>query len=94
MLKILTKENLCDNMIKRFGGLAQLARAPALQAGGHRFDSDILHQKTDVRKGIFFLALKREFQRNDSKSCFGDNKVLHEVKVLLFSTLFIFENCF
>ena len=26
-----------------FGGLAQLARAPALQAGGRRFDSDILH---------------------------------------------------
>jgi hypothetical protein len=26
------------------GGLAQLARAPALQAGGHRFDSDILHK--------------------------------------------------
>ena len=25
------------------GGLAQLARAPALHAGGHRFDSDILH---------------------------------------------------
>ena len=24
------------------GGLAQLARAPALHAGGHRFDSDIL----------------------------------------------------
>ena len=27
-----------------FGGLAQLARAPALQAGGRRFDSDILHR--------------------------------------------------
>ena len=27
----------------RFGGVAQLARAPALHAGGHRFDSDILH---------------------------------------------------
>jgi hypothetical protein len=27
------------------GGLAQLARAPALQAGGHRFDSDILHKE-------------------------------------------------
>ena len=27
------------------GGLAQLARAPALHAGGHRFESDILHQK-------------------------------------------------
>ena len=26
-----------------WGGLAQLARAPALHAGGHRFDSDILH---------------------------------------------------
>ena len=28
----------------KLGGLAQLARAPALQAGGHRFDSDILHR--------------------------------------------------
>ena len=28
------------------GGLAQLARAPALQAGGHRFKPDILHKKT------------------------------------------------
>ncbi len=27
------------------GGLAQLARAPALHAGGHRFDSDILHSE-------------------------------------------------
>ena len=26
------------------GGLAQLARALALQAKGHRFDSDILHK--------------------------------------------------
>ena len=26
-----------------FGGLAQLARASALHAEGHRFDSDILH---------------------------------------------------
>ena len=29
--------------LEKEGGLAQLARAPALQAGGHRFDSDILH---------------------------------------------------
>jgi hypothetical protein len=27
------------------GGLAQLARALALQARGHRFDSDILHNQ-------------------------------------------------
>ena len=30
----------------KLGGLAQLARAPALQAGGRRFDSDILHGET------------------------------------------------
>ena len=29
--------------LQKKGGLAQLARAPALQAGGHRFESDILH---------------------------------------------------
>ena len=30
-----------------FGGLAQLARAPALQAGGQRFESVILHMTSD-----------------------------------------------
>ena len=30
------------------GGLAQLARAPALHAGGQRFDSVILHLKEMV----------------------------------------------
>ena len=30
--------------LTREGGLAQLARAPALQAGGQRFESVILHQ--------------------------------------------------
>ena len=30
------------------GGLAQLARAPALHAGGHRFDSDILHDSYKI----------------------------------------------
>ena len=34
----------------RIGGLAQLARAPALQAGGQRFESVILH--VSVRKRI------------------------------------------
>ncbi len=32
----------CDNG-PQYGGLAQLARAPALQAGGQRFESVILH---------------------------------------------------
>ncbi len=39
------------------GGLAQLARAPALQAGGQRFESVILHTKVwecvmDERKRV------------------------------------------
>ena len=31
-----------------FGGLAQLARAPALQAGGQRFESVILHSQVSM----------------------------------------------
>ena len=31
------------------GGLAQLARAPALHAGGQRFESVILHSKSEIR---------------------------------------------
>ena len=34
------------------GGLAQLARALAWHARGHRFDSDILHEKT--ASAVFF----------------------------------------
>ena len=29
---------------EKYGGLAQLARAPALQAGGRRFKSDTIHE--------------------------------------------------
>ena len=35
-----------------FGGVAQLARAPALQAGGQEFDSPYLHQ-TDLKVSNF-----------------------------------------
>ena len=34
---------LIHSKLLPFGGLAQLARAPALQAGGHRFDPVHLH---------------------------------------------------
>ena len=34
-----------------YGGLAQLARAPALQAGGQRFESVILHVSGNFRIG-------------------------------------------
>ena len=36
-------ENLKPADLEPHGGLAQLARAPALQAGGQRFESVILH---------------------------------------------------
>ena len=44
-------------MEAKVGGLAQLARALAWHARGHRFDSDILHQiqRTAFRKGRRFL---------------------------------------
>ena len=44
--------------ICRPGGLAQLARALAWHARGHRFDSDILHNKTKplpLEGVLFFL---------------------------------------
>src|SRR5690606_18656396 len=44
------------NFILRNGGLAQLARAPALHAGGHRFDSDILHE-SPRRRGQKFIDI-------------------------------------
>ena len=39
------------------GGLAQLARAPALQAGGQRFESVILH----LSVGILVFRVSRFF---------------------------------
>ena len=37
-----------------FGGLAQLARAPALHAGGQRFESVILHTLKQMVLEMFF----------------------------------------
>ena len=43
-----------SQLISRFGGLAQLARAPALQAGGQRFESVILHlaMSNDIERSM------------------------------------------
>ena len=51
------------------GGLAQLARAPALHAGGHRFESDILHssRRSDKPK----MSFNREFVWMRPKSIHG-----------------------
>ena len=56
-----TRAPTCEN-----GGLAQLARAPALQAGGHRFDSDILHfNLRSFNKGDNGEGKNRERNRED-----------------------------
>ena len=39
------------------GGLAQLARAPALQAGGQRFESVILHSESNGVKSLRLILL-------------------------------------
>ena len=41
-----------------FGGIAQLARAPALQAGGRRFDSDYLHNNGPDQTIRSFLLIE------------------------------------
>ena len=42
-------------IISQTGGLAQLARAPALQAGGQRFESVILHSKGKGWYEVFYF---------------------------------------
>ena len=44
------------------GGLAQLARALAWHARGHRFDSDILHKRAVLRR-LFWLHSSRDRTR-------------------------------
>ena len=43
------------------GGLAQLARALALQARGHRFDSDILHHVVAIQQKFFDMLEIRNY---------------------------------
>ena len=65
------------------GGLAQLARAPALQAGGQRFESVILHHSGDMkrvhrvrkqilRSSLFILHLKEIFDMLTHKTVSKD----------------------
>ena len=41
---------LIHSRLSQTGGLAQLARAPALHAGGQRFESVILHHANQGKK--------------------------------------------
>ena len=49
----------------KVGGLAQLARAPALQAGGQRFESVILHNPHNEEE--FFDILTHKTVSKDFK---------------------------
>ena len=44
-----------------YGGMAQLARAPALQAGGQRFESAYLHQQLSKPINSFWGPQKMSF---------------------------------
>ena len=48
---------------REFGGLAQLARALAWHARGHRFDSDILHTVDLFPHTIFDMLDKQDCSR-------------------------------
>ena len=49
------------------GGLAQLARAPALQAGGQRFESVILHNPL-IEEEIFDILTHKTVSKDFKKS--------------------------
>ena len=64
-----------------FGGLAQLARAPALQAGGQRFESVILHSAdtkvaNETANETFNVSTFQPFNfRNRSMTCWENEKL-------------------
>ena len=49
------------------GGLARLARAPALQAGGQRFESVILHNPL-IEEEIFDILTHKTVSKDFKKS--------------------------
>ena len=63
-----------------YGGLAQLARAPALQAGGQRFESVILHYPVPVDCALCIMncALEEIFDILTHKTVSKDFKLKTE----------------
>ena len=55
--RLTSKSNAADTRKKQKGGIAQLARASALQAEGRRFDSDYLHKKKTSFGRLFFVEI-------------------------------------
>ena len=55
--RLTSKSNAADTRKKQKGGIAQLARASALQAEGRRFDSDYLHKIKTSFGRLFFVEI-------------------------------------
>ena len=68
-MRILTTQYTLLNTNTK-GELAQLARAPALHAGGHRFDSDILHELSEKDNKEFFDILKEKKHKRRQQQLF------------------------
>jgi hypothetical protein len=74
---------------QKTGGLAQLARASALHAEGHRFDSDILHQKWSSR----VEQREREGRVLIDQFLIDSSLLISSLLVLLLSVLLSFMGC-
>ena len=61
MLRMVSFTFNLSSLTFQFGGLAQLARAPALHAGGQRFESVILHAREKDRRS---QSLQRNLEFN------------------------------
>ena len=67
---------VCPGLHRGSGGLAQLARAPALQAGGRGFEPHILHQ-SGASPARFFDRMGKQTQYRSSDSI-EYNTMTHE----------------
>ena len=63
------------------GGLAQLARAPALQAGGQRFESVILHSQ---REHNDMMEAKISKISNDQRYRKSNKRVITKIKTKIY----------
>jgi hypothetical protein len=66
--RLLDRRRRAVAMVGRDGGCSSAGRAPALQAGGHRFESGHLHQNFVNRIGRFEILVDCRGERLDS-SC-------------------------
>ena len=84
-------------IILEFGALAQLARAPALQAGGQEFESLMLHQDCLIRRfGRFLLIGMHSVKKATTSSWLFDGgaKVYHDNQKCALKTSFKFLQAF